>query len=160
MLTGTPGLVLPGCGRARCVFMMKAALLAVAAGLILSACGRVGTGAAPSPSPSSNPGPGFDVIATEKDHTATLRVGQKLELVLHANGGLSNWSTVRSGDTAVLKPVVDPAATAIRGVTLAGFQAVAPGEVEVTAVAAPNCSPGDACPMFVALYTLKVTVTA
>jgi len=139
--------------------MLKGAFLVAAAGLLLSACGRFGTGAAPSPTPSTGPGLGFDVVATEKDHTVALRVGQKLELVLRANGGLENWSQVRSGDTSVLRAIVNPAATAVRGVTLAAFQAVAPGEAEVTAVSAPNFSPGQACPMFIALYTLQVTVT-
>jgi hypothetical protein len=139
--------------------MLKRALLVAAAGLLLSACGSIGTGAAPSPTPSSGPGLGFDVQVTEKDHTSTVRVGQKLELVLHAYGGLTNWSQLRSSDTSILVPIVNPAATAVRGVTLAAFKALAPGEVDVTATATPDCSPGQACPMLAALYTLKVTVT-
>jgi hypothetical protein len=139
--------------------MMKRALLVAAAGLLLSACGSVGTGAAPSPTPSSGPGLGFDVQVTEKDHAATVRVGQKLELVLHAYGGMTTWSQVKTSDPSILAPRVDPAATAVRGVTLAAFQALAPGEADVTAVASPDCSPGQACPAFAMLYTLKVTVT-
>jgi hypothetical protein len=139
--------------------MMKTALLAAAAGLILTACGSVGA-ASPSPSPSSNPGLGFDVVATEKDHLATLRVGQKLELVLHAYSGMTTWSQLRSSDTSILVSIVNPGATAAQGVTLAAFKAVAPGEVEVTAIATPDCAPNQVCPALAAEYRLKVTVTS
>lgn len=160
MLTGATAGVLPGSDGARSVLMMKRALLVAAAGLLLSSCGSAGSGAAPSPTPSSAPWPGFDVQVTEKDHSATIRVGQKLELVLHAYGGLTNWSQLRSSDISILVPIVNPAATAVRGVTLAAYQAIAPGEADVTAVATPDCSPGQACPALAALYTLRVTVTS
>ena len=86
--------------------------------------------------------------------------GQTLEVVLHAPSGMSNWTVPQSSDRAVLVPIVDPAATSAVGVTLAAFRAVGPGQAEVTATASPRCSPGQACPMYVALYSLKVTVTA
>lgn len=129
------------------------------AGLILSACGSVGTGAGPTPSVTPG-GLHFDVTVSEKDTATTLRVGQKLGVVLHANTNMSNWTQVKSSDQTVLAPIVNPAATAVRGVTLAAFQALAPGESTVTAYASPNCSPGQACPMYIAVYSLKVTVTA
>ena len=132
--------------------------MAVAA-LVLTACGSVGAGAAPSPTPAVSPGLGFDVVVTEKDRTATLQVGQTMELVLRAANGMTNWNGVRSGDTSVLAPIPNPAATATRGTTLAAFRAVAPGQAEVTAVAGANCSPGQACPMFAVLYSVDVTVT-
>ena len=109
--------------------------------------------------PTITPGP-HNVVATEKDHTATMRVGQRLDLVLHAYGGMTNWSHVRSSDTSILASVVNPAATAVRGVTLVSFKALAPGQAQITAVATPDCSPGQACPMLAALYTLQVTVTS
>jgi hypothetical protein len=140
--------------------MIKTVLLAASAALVLSACGSVGAAGTPSPTPSSNPGLGFDVVAGEKDHTATLRVGQKMELVLHAYSGMTTWSNVRTSDNSILVPIVNPAATAARGVTLAAFKAVAIGEVEVTAIATPDCGPGQACPMLALLYRLKVTVTS
>jgi len=31
--------------------------------------------------------------------------------------------------------------------------------VDLTATASPMCSPGMACPMYIALYSLKVTIT-
>jgi len=132
----------------------------LAAVLILAfSCGPYYMHAAPvTPSPSG--GVGFDVTATEKDHAATMHVGQKLEVVLRAGQGMNDWSHPASNDTSVLEPIVDPAATAAIGVTLAAFQAVRPGQVDVTANAGPKCSPGQACPMYIAVYALRVTVTA
>jgi hypothetical protein len=142
--------------------MVRAALIAAVAGLILTACGSVGAGSVPSPSPSPSqpivPGPGFNAVATEGDTSITIHVGQKLELVLRAKSGMSSWSNVRSSDASVLEPIVNPAATAVRGVTLAAFQAVRPGEAVITASAGASCSPGQACPMFAVLYSLTVTV--
>jgi phage tail protein X len=142
---------------------MRIAWIGLAAALALCACGAVGSGSAPSPSPTYpafTPGHGFDVLVTEKDTHVTLHVGQKLEAVLHANAGMTNWSNVRSTDTSVLMPVVDTAATAIRGVTLAGFQAVAPGHAAIQATAGAACpSPGQACPMYAILLSIDVIVT-
>jgi phage tail protein X len=141
---------------------VRKTLIGLAAALALCACGAVGTAAPPSPSPS-NPstgtGRGFDVSVTEKDHSISIRVGQKLEAVLHANPGMSDWSGVRSSDPSILTSIVDTGATAVRGVTLAGFQAIAPGQAQITAVAGALCSPGQACPMFAQLLTIDVTVT-
>ena len=131
---------------------------------MLCACGGYRVGGSPSPSPSppaaSPPGLGFDVVVTEQDRTATLHVGQRLEVVLHAHQGMSPWTRVQALDVTVLRPTVNPAATAIVGVTLAAFQAVGAGETTVTAYAGPLCpSPGQACPMYVQVYSLRVTVT-
>jgi hypothetical protein len=132
------------------------------AALTFCACGAVGSGTAPLPSgsPSTGPGPGFDVAVSEKTRTVTVRVGQKLEAVLHANPGMTTWSGVRSSDSSVLAPIVNPAATAVRGVTLAGFQAIAPGTAQITATAGASCSPGQACPQYALLLTIDVTVVA
>jgi len=102
---------------------------------------------------------GFDITVTETDHAVTMRPGQKLELVLHAPNGMNNWTHAESHDTSVLSPIVDPAATAARGVTLAAFEAKKAGQAEITSNASPMCSPGQACPMYLAVYSLKVTVT-
>ncbi|HET6310631.1 MAG TPA: hypothetical protein VFH00_06465 [Candidatus Nitrosotalea sp.] len=137
-------------------------LFAVAlAALVISACGayREGPGAGPSPTPSEGTGLGYDLVVTERDKTATMRVGQKVEVVLHAASNMDNWTQVRSTNEAVLIPIVNPAATAVRGVTLAAFKAVAPGHAEITAYASPHCPPGSACPMYVQVVSIKVTVT-
>lgn len=140
--------------------MIKAALVAALAALVLTACGSVGAGGAPSPSPTQSPVPGlgFDAVVTETDRAITIRPGQKLEVVLHAKAGMTSWANVRSSDTSVLEPIVNPAATAVRGVTLAAFHAVAPGQATITASAGAACSPGQACPMFAILYSVTVTI--
>ena len=100
----------------------------------------------------------FDVTATEKDHAVSMHVGQKLEVVLHA-GDQFTYQQVRSSNTSILEPTVDPAAAAARGVTLGAFKARAAGGVKVTAVGVPVCPSGSMCPMYVMLYTLDVTVS-
>jgi hypothetical protein len=142
---------------------MKTTLIALAAGLLLAACGAVSTCAcsvAVPPTPTGGPGLGFDVLVTEKDTAATVRAGQKLEVALHAGNGMGNWMQVKSSNESILVPTVNPAATAVRGVTLAAFNAIAPGEADVTAYSSPTCSPGQACPMYVQVWSVKVTVTA
>lgn len=134
-------------------------MVAAAAVLLLAACGSASARPGSNPSPSPSSGTGFDVTATEKDHTAAMRVGQRLELVLHAAGGMSNWSQPTSSDESILAPTVDPAATAARGVTLAAFEARAPGSVEVSSFAGPVCPSGQPCPMYAIAYSLQVTVS-
>jgi hypothetical protein len=72
---------------------------------------------------------------------------------------MNNWTPPKSSDESILAPSVNPAATAARGVTLAGFKALAPGEAEITSNASPNCSAGQACPQYIAVYSVKVTIT-
>ena len=140
---------------------MKGFVLAALAGLLLTACGAtgIGTGGNPSPSPSPSSGSRFDLTVTDTDHVVTLRTGQTLEVVLHTGKGLHDWTHPTTSDQLVLLPIVDSAATAARGVTLAAFVAKAAGQAEVTSTASPMCSPGQACPAYVALYSLRVTVT-
>jgi hypothetical protein len=133
-------------------------LIGIAAALALFACGAppmTGLG----PADPSTPGRGFDVSVTEKDRAVSLRVGQKLEAVLHANSGMTPWSEVKSSDASILASIVDTGATAVRGVTLAGFQAIAPGHAQITANAGMDCSPGQACAMLLAVLSIDVTVT-
>jgi hypothetical protein len=132
-------------------------LVVAAFAVVAVACGAPGSGSNPTPTPRE--GMGFDVTATNNDHAATMRVGQKLEVVLHAPNGMNNWTHPLSSDTSILSPIVDPAATAALGVTLAAFEANKAGEVEVTSNASPHCATGQACPMYLAVYSLKVTIT-
>lgn len=136
---------------------MKRSVLAILA-TVLMACGAYSAGP-PPPSPSPGSPMGFDITVTEKDHAVTMRVGQRIELVLHAAQGMKPWTHPTSSDATLLAPIVDPAATAVRGVTLAAFQAKAPGQVVVTANAGPDCAPNQACAQFLAVYDLKVTIT-
>lgn len=141
----------PNAGRAVSDTEMKNLVVAAAIGLLLTGCGSVSLGAGPSPTPT--------VTVTENDHDASIQVGQKLELALHARDGLGSWTQPQTGDRSILAPTVDPAATAAVGVTLAMFVGVRPGSVQVTSTASPKCPPNAACPMYVAAYTLRVTVT-
>jgi phage tail protein X len=138
---------------------MKKLLIVLASALVLTACGSVGVGTGSGPTPSTNPGLNFDAAVSEKDHAATLRVGQRLEVVLHASNGMANWTQPRSSDESILAPAVNPAATAARGVTLAAFKAIAPGSVEITSNGSPVCPTGQACPMYLQVYSVKVTIT-
>ena len=134
-------------------------MLVLAAAILIAGCGRAGTGSQPpTPSASSNPMT-FDVTATETTQAASMRVGQKLEVVLHAGSGMNNWTQPRSSDESILAPTVNPAATAARGVTLAAFLARSPGQVDVSAYGSPACPTGLACPMYVIVFSLRVTVT-
>jgi hypothetical protein len=141
---------------------MRSLLVAISAAALISGCGSAGTGSGlmptPSPSTSSNP-MGFDVTVTETTQAASMRVGQKLEVVLHAGSGMNNWTQPRSSDESILAPTVNPAATAVRGVTLAAFLAKAPGQATVSAYGSPTCPSGQACPMYVIVFSVKVTVT-
>jgi hypothetical protein len=138
---------------------MRILMLVAAAAVLISGCGSVGTASSPSPSPSAGSNLTFDVTVTETTRAASMRVGQKLEVVLHAGNGMNNWTQPRSSDEAILAPIVDPAATAVRGVTLAAFQAKGPGQVDITAYGSPICPSGQACPMYMMLFSVKVTVT-
>ena len=132
---------------------MKKFVLLAAIGLLLCGCGPPGAGFGPNPSPTRT------LAVTENDHSATIRVGQKLEIALHAGNGMSNWTHPQSSDTSILAPTVDPAATAAIGVTLAMFAGTNPGTADVTSHASPKCPPNAACPAYIAVYSLKVTVT-
>ncbi len=101
----------------------------------------------------------FEATATNDVHELSMHVGQRLEVVLRASSGLNSWTHPESSDRSVLSPIVDPAATAARGVTLAAFEAMKPGQVMVRSNSSPACSPGQACPMLIAVYSLKVTIT-
>jgi hypothetical protein len=104
-------------------------LIGVAAALVISGCGAYRTGAGSDPSPTPSEGTGL------------------------------GYDVVVTEKDKVLVPIVNPAATAVRGVTLAAYKAVAPGEVEISAYASPNCPSGSMCPMYVAVVSIKVTVS-
>jgi hypothetical protein len=141
---------------------MRILLAALAAAVLVSGCGSagIGSGLTPTPSPSASSNPmSFEVTVTETTKAASMRVGQKLEVVLHAGNGMNNWTQPRSSDESILGPIVNPAATAVRGVTLAAFQAKAPGQANITAYGSPVCPSAQACPMYVMLFSVQVTVT-
>jgi hypothetical protein len=144
--------------------MIKVALAVVGACVLLAGCGTAfgcACGAAPiSPSPPSATGPvaGFDVLITDKDQDLTVQAGQRIEVYLRQRAGLTMWNGLRSDDESVLAPI-PTGITAARGVTIGGFEAIAPGTASITAYATADCSPGQPCPMFAALFSVRVTVT-
>jgi hypothetical protein len=138
---------------------MRILWVVIAATLLIAGCGSAGAASTPSPTPSTGSNLGFDVTVTETTRAASMRVGQKLEVVLHAGNGPNSWTQPKSSDESILIPIVDPAATAVRGVTLAAFQAKAPGRADITAYGSPICPSGQPCPMYVMLFSVQVTVT-
>src|SRR5260370_18336093 len=85
--------------------------------------------------------------------------GQKLEVVLRASQGMQSWSHPVSSDQSVLAPIVDPAATAAQGVTLAAFEAKRTGEATVTSYPRAACPSGQPRPLHLAVYSLRLTIT-
>jgi hypothetical protein len=140
---------------------MRKFVLAAAICVLVTACGAtgIGLGSNPTPSPTPSSSARFDVVASETDHAVAMHVGQTLEVVLHAPNNMNNWTHPASSDESVLGPLVDPAATAARGVTLAAYQARKVGQVDLNSTASPRCSAGQPCPMYLAVYSLKVTIT-
>jgi len=134
--------------------------------VILVACGNTGcrdcAQLAVSPAPrlpvATSPTPGFDVLITDTDRAVTVKSGQRLELILHAKSGMSDWSGVNVDDYTVLR-AVPTGITAARGVTIAGYEAPRLGTATIRATATPLCSPGQACPAFAMLFEVTVTVT-
>jgi hypothetical protein len=119
----------------RYVCEMRILILVVATTIVIAGCGSVGTASQTPPTPSAASNPmSFDVTATETTQP-------------------------RSSDESILAATVNPAATAVRGVTLAAFLAKAPGQVNVSAYGSPTCPSGQACPMYVIVFSLRVTVT-
>jgi hypothetical protein len=126
--------------------------------LVLAGCGaRPCQECAALGSPQPIPAAGFDLLITNHDQDVTVRTGQQIEVYLTQRSGLTPWTGLRSADEAVLAPMAT-GITAPRGVTIGGFKAVAPGTASITAYATAACSPGQACPMFAALFSVKVTV--
>ncbi len=134
-------------------------LLAVAAVLLLAACGSAsGSGAAPSPTPPTTPAAGWNVLVTDHDRAVAVLAGQKIEVALSQRQGMTPWSGVRATDETVLAPT-PTGISAPRGLTIGGFTATHPGVTTITATAGPLCSPGQACPMYAVLWSVTVTVT-
>jgi hypothetical protein len=132
-------------------------LAAAALLLMISACATPTIGSGSSARPTGTPWVEFIASATEQDHAVTVTTGQRLLLQLHAKPGMTGWTAVRSSDTSLLRPITIDLMVP-RGVTVAAFQSISRGQVLVTAVAAPACSPAQACPAYIVLYSLQVTV--
>jgi len=138
--------------------VIRLALAIAAAAVLLSACGSPGCTQSCAQIRPQYPTAGFDVVVTENDRAVTVREGQRIELVLRAKLGMSDWSGVNVDDNTVLR-AVPTGITAARGVTIAGYEAARPGTATIRATATPLCSPGQACPAYAMLFEVSVTVT-
>ena len=138
---------------------MRAAVISLPV-LMLAGCGPTHAGSSdPSPAPPviTSPHAGFDVLITENDRAAAVKVGQRIEVVLRARPGMTTWSGLNVDDGAVLR-AIPTGITAARGVTIAGYEAARAGTATITATAGPLCSPGQACPAIAMLFEVRVTV--
>lgn len=108
--------------------------------------------------PTPAPGGAAAVTVTEADDqkTVALALGQVLMVALRAAPGLQPW-VITPPDPAVLAPVVDTAMPPV-GVTAATYRAVGRGTADISAITRPACPPGAACPAFVRLFRVTVTV--
>jgi hypothetical protein len=150
--------------RALHIRVIKAMLTSAVVLVVLAACGSApgaGVGANPSPSyeppVAGAPAAGFDVLVTDKDQDITVHAGQRIEVYLRRRTGLTTWNGLRSDDDAVLVPIPTGIAAPV-GVTIGGFKAITPGTASISAYATASCSPNQACPMFAALFSVRVTV--
>jgi hypothetical protein len=139
----------------------KTVLALIGVAILMAACGNPGCACGAelkTPPVVTSPGAGFDVVVTDKDQDVTVHAGQRIEVFLSERPGLTLWSGLRSDDETVLAPI-PTGVTAARGVTIGGFKAVAPGTASISAYATAVCSPDEACPMYAALFSVRVTVT-
>lgn len=134
--------------------MLRIAFTVAAAGVVIAACAPAHDDCQGCTVPQQ-----FDVRITEKDHAVDARTGQKVELVLHAKSGMSNWTGVNVDDPTVLR-AIPIYVMAPRDVTIAAFVVLKTGTATIRATATPLCSPGQACPQFAMEYQVVVTVTA
>jgi hypothetical protein len=134
-------------------------LVAVLAALMIAACGSTsGAGGAPSPTPPTSPAAGFAVLITDHDRAVSVGVGQRIEVYLSQRSGMTEWQNLVADDTTVVQPVDTGIVPPPRGATIAGFVALRAGTANITATAGPLCSPGQACPMYAVLFSVRVTV--
>lgn len=74
-----------------------------------------------------------------------------------AEASAASLEAVTHSDTSVLTPLTIDVMVP-RGVTLAALKGVSQGQVTVGAVGGPLCSPGQVCPAYLVVYSLRVTV--
>src|SRR5260370_22469907 len=81
--------------------------------------------ASPRPTVPTGPTAGFDVLIPDTDRAATVKAGQRLEVILHAKPRMSDWSGVNVDDYTVLR-AVPTAMTPARGGTIAVYEPARP----------------------------------
>ncbi|HLG68865.1 MAG TPA: hypothetical protein VK009_00420 [Chloroflexota bacterium] len=90
----------------------------------------------------------------DNGHTVQVRVGQKVNVGLTDPPGFGNWVLTPSNPN-VLRPTVNPGATAALGTTLAAFLAVAAGQSVIQGTSSCNTA---GCTGANQTYSATVTV--
>ena len=103
--------------------------------------------------------PALTITNADDGKSFQVRVGQVVDVALTADSGMDNWQ-VANPTATILAPTVNPAAAAVRGVTLRAFKAVGAGTATIEATDRPSCGPGQACPHFVRAFKATVVVAA
>jgi hypothetical protein len=101
--------------------------------------------------------PAGTLTTADNGRTAHFKVGETITLALKAADGFENWQ-VAPPDATVLRPTVDPAALALRDVTLRAFLTRGPGQTAITATSKPDCSTGQVCPRQGQVFKVLVIV--
>lgn len=108
--------------------------------------------------------PSAQITEAADQTTYTMKVGQTVDLSLHAAPGYTDWQSLSSTDQRVLAPVANPAGAVGKGVTVGTFRAVSPGTAQITSNSGIACSPVGgkpvACPQLARVFTVTVTVVA
>jgi hypothetical protein len=101
--------------------------------------------------------PGSHVVCigrTDGGHSVHVRVGQTVTVEL-AGAGL-RWSDLRQVGPHLLRP---RGSTVARGGALtASYVAATAGRTALRASGAPTCAPGQACPLFILLWQVRVVI--
>jgi hypothetical protein len=150
---------------------MRNALIWLLTTIVLSACGAAPASHSPTPAasgdistrPTGGGALAFAATVTEKDTGRTLRArtGDRVQIALRATSGYADWQ-LQPLDGTVLRPAVNPAAAAARGVTLAAAIASAPGTTSIDATSRPQCQvapqPGVMCAQNLVALQVRVVV--
>lgn len=137
--------------------MVGRSILLIVSLLLLISCGTASRATSFSPSSTPRPAPGRTLTQADNGQTMHLTVGEQLSLALQAPPGFQPWQ-VTPPDPRVLAPVVNPAETAARGVTLRAFRAVGAGQTAITASSRIECPSGQVCPALIQGFRVTVIV--
>ncbi len=122
----------------------------------------LGSPPVPTVIPSPTPAPGglaFVRTITNADDGGTIQitVGDRIALALTASTGFDPWE-VALPDAQVLMPVPNPAAAAVRGVTLRAFLAVGPGQSAIMAQDHIHCVSVQPCAGAIRAFRMTIVV--
>lgn len=137
-------------------YLAAATLLALGSLVVLPGCGAA---AARPPVASTAPATApAQLTVADAGRAVTLHTGEPIEVALAQQPGFGQWSHPTSTNAGVLAPRADPRAAAVRGMTLASFQATARGTADLQSGAGEECSPGVACPAIARGWQVHVVV--